>query len=90
MEVLAIDAAEPIASCWSDLLSALQFRAHDEEPLDIEWVLGIHGGSAIPYPAFDVVGRQLRPFFLFIPPDASKEALDLLLQTLEVGEREDG
>ena len=86
VEVTGFEAPEALAACWSDLLSALQFRAHDEEPLVVEWTLGVHQGSAVPYPAFQLRRRQLRPFFLFIPSDADPEAVGELLQVLEVAD----
>ena len=86
VEVLAVDSPEPLSACWSALLSALQFREHDEEPLVIHWTLGIHEATAIPYPAIDPQRRQLHPFFLFIPPDASEDAMRSLRDTLKVGQ----
>lgn len=85
VEVLGVDAPEPLAACWSNLLSALQLRAHDEEPLVVHWTLGIHDGAAVPYPAFEPKRRQLHPFFLFIPSDAPEESVQALRETLEVG-----
>ena len=86
VEVLTVEAPEPLAACWSDLLTALQFRKHDEEPLLIRWTLGVHDESTVPYPTFQPVRRQLHPFFLFIPPDASTGAIEVLLETLEVSD----
>ncbi len=86
VEVLSVEAPDPIGSCWSGLLSALQFREHDEEPLVVLWTLGIHGSAAVPYPAFTVQRRQLHPFFLFIPPDASDGAVEALLEAFEVSD----
>lgn len=85
LEVLVVDSPEPLAACWSTLLSTLQFRGHDEEPLVVHWTLGIHDGVAIPYPAIEPQRRQLHPFFLFIPPDVSEDAIRALQETLEVG-----
>ena len=85
VEVLAVDAPEPLAACWSNLISALQFREHDEEPLVVHWTLGIHNATAIPYPAIQPQRRQLHPFFLFIPPDVDEDSLQSLRKTLEVG-----
>ncbi|MFT5680376.1 MAG: hypothetical protein ACI8RZ_001282 [Myxococcota bacterium] len=84
VEVVMVDAPAPIAACWSELFAALQFRDHDEEPLVVLWTLGIHSGSAVPYPAFIAERRQLHPFYLFIPPDASPEAVKSLLDVFEV------
>ncbi|MDG1481617.1 MAG: hypothetical protein P8R54_18630 [Myxococcota bacterium] len=84
VEIITVGAPDPLAPCWSELLSALQFREHDEEPLVLLWTLGIHDSVAIPYPAFTAERRQLHPFYLFIPPDASPEAVKELLEVFEV------
>ena len=80
------EAAKAAPSGVVALLSALQFRPHDEEPLSIAWTLGIHSSTAIPYPTIQQEDHRLRPFFLFIPPDASPEQLSVLLEALQVNE----
>jgi len=80
LRVLPTGAAEAVtattdgapAPCWSALLTAVAFPAHDEDPLEMEFSLAVHTGGVVGPGGLTLLARELGPLFLLLPLDAAE------------------